>query len=343
MSREIIQKWLSAILCIALFTLMSYAQEDAPETETAAVVEAVEPATMDEPALVEEVAEPPRRQTIVIESKQAVEEELPAPPLIVEQVEIAEEVEPVEAKEDGIGVLPSLTDEGSLSAIRLEPTVESVNVFYLTYKYVIKDRLALGARVTTFTLEDTERDNREDSFLGSITKLEAEQDHTPRVFVNYKFFRFLGVGVTWNQLRAETITHVREEGIPGDMHTDGTIDLEGFLYYVTVRLPNRTRFTPFAEYGVAQYDANFDHDPLWRYSGNNRLMVLEDADSNYYAIGLDVQIFEGLQLNLYYRKMDVDVDARYYLNDDQMVEPPREESTFPMGHYAYGLGLKYAF
>jgi len=343
--------WLVAVVSIALLTIVSYAQEEAPVieipeqelvpepiAETAEIVEEAE-VVADVPA--EEPAEIVEEVTESIDAAPEAAKPVEVAPEPVRETVVLETVDPVVLEEQPA---PSLIVEThSLEAVHLEPTMKSDNVLVLAYEYVIKDRLAIGARVTTFTLEDAERDSREESYLGSITKLDAEQDNSPRLFINYKLIRYLGVGVTWNELRAATVTHVREEGIPGDMHTDGTIDLQGLLYYVTVRLPNRTRFTPFAEYGVAQYDSNFDHDPGWRSSGNSRLMVVEDTDSNYYAVGLDIQILEGLQVNLYYRKMDVDVDAKYYLNDDEMNGDPREEATFPMGNYAYGLGLKYAF
>lgn len=287
----------------------AHADKDTPDSESAAPAAEIapEPAPKEKDHALQEDETAPAPETVT----------LPPPRIIAEDV--------------------------SIETLEYKPRKESDNPLYIAYKYAIRDHLAFGARVTEFTLEDDSRPTREDSFLGSITKLEAEQDDSPRFFVNYKLCRYLGLGITWNELRAETITHVREEGIPGDMHTDGTIDMSGTLYYLTARLPNRTRFTPYAEYGQADYDVSFDHDPLWRYSGNNRLMVLEDVNTTYYAFGCDIQIYEGLELDIYYRKMSMDVEARYYLNDETMQEDPREKSEFPMGHYAWGLGLKYAF
>ena len=351
MSMKIWHVWLAAIISIAVLTVVSSAQEEVPVIEIPEQDSAPEPIVetvevVEEAEVVEDIHTEEQVEVVeeVTKSIDAAPEVARTRPVEVDsepdrKTGVIKAEKPVEEQSP----LPLFEEEHSRDAVRLQPAMASDNVFILAYEYVIKDRLAVGARVTTFTLEDTERDSRDDSYLGSITKLDAEQDNSPRLFINYKLIRYLGVGVTWNELRAATVTHVREEGIPGDMHTDGTIDLQGLLYYVTVRLPNRTRFTPFAEYGVAQYDSNFDHDPGWRSSGNSRLMVVEDTDSNYYAVGLDIQILEGLQVNLYYRKMDVDVDAKYYLNDDEMTGDPREEATFPMGNYAYGLGLKYAF
>lgn len=192
----------------------------------------------------------------------------------------------------------------------------------------VAGRFEVGTRVLYyFLLEDTSPEG--DSFVGSVTMLESDQDYLPtRLFVQYKFTPVVGVGLSYDELGVEAW----DTG-----GTDGTTVLSGPLLYLLGRYPNSTAFTPYGEIGTAFYFAKFEEDPGWGKT-NNKEFVLDDPLGLYLALGCDWQANENWAVGAYSRYMNVDVEGKYMLNGSK-----RDDILFTSSNLAVGLGVKYLF
>jgi hypothetical protein len=205
-----------------------------------------------------------------------------------------------------------------------KPYVDDALVF-------VSGHLQVGLRVVYFDLtEDRKGGKYENSYLGSIYALKDDQHYGPKLFLQWMFNDYVGLGVAYDEVSA----------ITWDGGTDGTVDIDGWIWYAVGAYPNETRFTPFAEVGVGFYDGDFAHDATWRnWRGPaSHTMKLEDPRGFSIALGCDVQVFERWDVQLYLRRTKVDVDATY-----KFFGEPREEGTFPLDNYAWGIGAKYRF
>ena len=189
-----------------------------------------------------------------------------------------------------------------------------------------------------FELETTRKGEPfADSFIGSIDKLaEVQDDSLDKVFIQLAILPVVGIGIQKDRFEVKTLTTLpREDRIIADRDTDGNAVMETWLRYVFVRFPNRTCFTPFADWGYGDYDNKFNPDPWW-YDNGFREFILEDSRGTFVAGGVDIALRERLSLTLYGRRTELDVDGTYYFQgDDRDPEP----FTFPMSHSAYGVGL----
>ena len=90
--------------------------------------------------------------------------------------------------------------------------------------------LEIGTRMLWIDLQDATKGRPfENSFVGSIYKLKAEQDTSPnRFFAQYWFCPYGALGASYDHARASTWD---DEG------TDGTIDLKGYAVYLAFRYP----------------------------------------------------------------------------------------------------------
>lgn len=74
----------------------------------------------------------------------------------------------------------------------------------------IQSHFRIGTRVTWFMLDDSKRKvDMSDSYFGSITELRAIQNWIPpyKLYADIMINPYIGVEVTWDQIRADTITH----------------------------------------------------------------------------------------------------------------------------------------
>jgi hypothetical protein len=210
----------------------------------------------------------------------------------------------------------------------LLPASVAEHPFYAAY---LHDRLEVGVRSLGLKLEEKHRGEAfEDSFVGSITLLREEQDRAlNRFFLQYKPLPYLGVGVSRHEFGVEAWD---EEG------TDGTVELEGPLFYLLACLPNRSRLTPYVEAGIVDYAVRFERSPEWGQLGNKQI-VLDDTRGRYFGFGCDLYLFKGLCLDFYRRQVDVDdVTGAFYLNSEKW-----DDAIFTVSHASYGFGLKYVF
>jgi len=196
--------------------------------------------------------------------------------------------------------------------------------------------IAAGFRFMTVDLKNNVKGEPfQDSFIGSINRLEADQDFwalRPYVQVTGKLADWLeiGVGAGWDKL---VITTLDQNTGDGDVHMQAR-----FLYFIA-SIPNPSRLTPYIEIGKGNYRNSFRPLPAWSEDGK-RAFELENSTARHIAAGCDIALYEGVSLNLYVRKSDVEVDGTYIFRGDSRPDTP---FTFTMEHVAYGCGLQYVF
>ena len=188
----------------------------------------------------------------------------------------------------------------------------------------------VGTRITHYTFRDSTQGRKfEGSFIGSLTKLKEDQDYLPtKVFVQYLVAPCWGVGASYEHVEAETW----DSG-----GTDGTVELDGAILYLTGRLPQFDLFRPYGEIGLAYFASSFDYDPVW-YDGGRHIMELDDSMGISLALGADVLLSEQWALNLMARYTEADVDAEVFTAGHRTAE-----GNFRMDHFSFGVGAKYAF
>lgn len=194
----------------------------------------------------------------------------------------------------------------------------------------LPSRWELGTRITYYDFRTNRKGEKfKGSFLGSLYEIKEDQDYSPtKVFAQYFFTPFLGVGAAYEHVEAYTW----DGG-----GTDGTVELDGALLYAVGRLPDYDLVRPFAEIGVAFFSASFDYDPEW-YDDGIHIMDLEDSFGITLALGADLLLSDRWVINGIVRYTTAAVDATVYTTDIKT-----EDGTFEMDHFSIGLGLKAAF
>ena len=196
-------------------------------------------------------------------------------------------------------------------------------------------RISVGIRTLYINLlADTKGSQGVNSFIGSIYKIEADQDYAPinpYIQVDAPVGKFdLGIGIGYDAFDVATV----------DSGTgDGDIELRNWLIYLIAAWPNQTPFKPFGEIGLFSSHNDFDPIPSWS-AGGRREFVLEDEDSIYVAGGCDVCIHQNWSLNIYARYTDFDIQGEYIFRGD---DRPATPFYFTLEHLAYGLGAQYRF
>lgn len=233
----------------------------------------------------------------------------------------------------------------------------------------LHDHAIIGTRITAYALLE----DRKNTFLGSIDKLDAEQDLAPyKIFADWMFTPRYGMELTWDRLEAKTITTV-------DRHNDGNLILKGPILTAFIHQP--VEFNPHtlvrqidfcAGAGVAYFLADFDHVGWWHYGfdggesyedwqraqqeynawvasgappdpngGYTRTMTPDDAIGLVLTAACSTEIMDRLSLELYLRYTYVEVDDRFDRARGGDVFAT-STATFPMSNFAGGLGVKFA-
>jgi len=228
-------------------------------------------------------------------------------------------------------------------------------------EWVLNDLIEIGTRWTHHRLIDRERAIK-NSYLGSITVLDAVQDTDPYDFyLHYKLNRFLGVEVTREDIKATAVTHF-------DGHPDGTLVLDGPIVALVGRYSSDSSLTPFVSLGLFVANARVIHNPKWHYGfgGSNRdadyqawldagsppnpnggyTRTLEPRSTLGFtlAAGCSTKLYgDALLAELFGRYHHVSSDVHYYLSRNGKIIDDRGIFRFPMNSLALGLGIKYSF
>ncbi|MFO7536111.1 MAG: hypothetical protein R6X19_10610 [Kiritimatiellia bacterium] len=229
----------------------------------------------------------------------------------------------------------------------------------------LEEHLRIGLRFRQSYLHDHSR-SIDNAYRGSITELNSQEDESPLtpLTIEWLFNPYIGTQLTWEQVRAETGTSQATEALN---HSDGNISLFGPALTLKLRCPNQTRLTPFIGLGYSLLAANFKHNPVWHNGfggftreadydawvaagrppwpnkGYRRTITLEDASAWLLTCGLEIQITDQLDVNLFAQVMDVDgTDLTQRLSLYEKITETKH-GTFPMSNTSYGLGVRWTF
>lgn len=225
---------------------------------------------------------------------------------------------------------------------------------------VLSGHLKIGVDYLYVDLQDDDR-GINDSFLGSITKLKERQPDTLLwPFLQWNVTDYFGAEVRWFSLEAKTITY-------WDGHSDGSFELEGPVYAIYGRYPNRTLFTPSVGFGMTVLDVRFSHNPVWHngFGGENRdqnyanwvaagrpswpnggyrrTLSPEDTVGVVVRAAVEATFFEYVSAWVSAQYMETDVETRYTLSWYGEVRDDRGTFTFPMDSLSYGFGVSVNF
>jgi len=290
--------------------------------------------------------EPPPPRRVYQPAAAAPVEPAPAPVTYYEPEPSAAPIKTAAAK-------PLMTWEGT-SSYSADEVLATASEAWTAVSDFLDGHLDLGVRMTKNELEDNTRPI-EDSFLGNITELEGDEDYSMRFFVDVMFIKYLGMEWTTDELTADTINY-------NNGQSDGSVEISGPIWSIVGRYPNPTRFTPYAGIGKAYMDASFTNDKWWNlgypseamwinlgrpstgYRSVRRNITVSGEDVNVMFFGCAIRITDWLSADIYYRTMDITLDAHYertgaYSFDDVQTE----DGEFTLDHTTMGFGLKYVF
>lgn len=228
---------------------------------------------------------------------------------------------------------------------------------------LLHDRLVLGWRLHDPTLDETQRSY----YIGTIDQLgevEKEQELYLQVFP----IRWLGLGLGYDRVSARTHTDSPDD------HVDGTVSVKGVVLELYGRVgvdeivawfdpelarrhPWMARITPYIGFGRAYLSGGFDADTWWsegypsrqewismgggsdpRRAGTRRIVVGDDTAS-VSTLGVAVELYKGLGVDLSYRRVTCGVSAQYRYPFNAI----RDTGSFDLSHDSIALGLRYAF
>ncbi len=221
----------------------------------------------------------------------------------------------------------------------------------------LSGHLAIGTRSRLIQLADPR-----DAFLGSINRLDVEDQWAPRFpYVQWNFTPYVGIEAAWERFEVETIATTTQ-----NVHTDGAFEISGSVFCLFGRYPNRTPFTPTLGLGYAFIRAEFDMHPVWHNGfsfnrldeyeawraagspawpndGYQRTISAGNTEGWVVTGGCEVRLCEHVAADLTVRYMDFEVPAHYYLSRYGVVTDDRGHTDFPMACYTYAASLKYVF
>ncbi|MGF1529848.1 MAG: hypothetical protein ACFCU4_00620 [Puniceicoccaceae bacterium] len=236
-------------------------------------------------------------------------------------------------------------------ASQLVPSVSAQEAFSTSsnktfYESFIADRLHIGTRILAFSLLESQRgDKREgkfprESFLGSLTNLEEEQNYAPiYFFLQYDIYPWWGFGISYDRREIRTDDWKSNDGGQGG---DGNFISSGPILYTSLQYHNESRYTPYGEIGFALYSNKFEPLASWS-EGGIRQFVVEDDVGFYLAGGVTIEIIKHLSLDLHLRYVNSGIKTEYYFMDIERQRRPQEVSTFPIDYIGYGIGIKATF
>jgi hypothetical protein len=200
----------------------------------------------------------------------------------------------------------------------------------------IHDRLEIGTRITSASVDETKRgdsETREGTYFGSINEMKVEEESGPtKWFLQYRLHTYVGVGMTFDEL-----TLVTKDG-PSEANTDGDFSIDSSYYYIYLRYPLPYGFVPYIEYGRGSHDVSFSPESNW--SRRNSIYVYDSSvDATFYSIGLEYHISRNFSVHVMQRWTDYSFDAEWRNIDGRT--PTR--FTVNMDQSVTGFGVKYTF
>jgi len=241
----------------------------------------------------------------------------------------------------------------------LAPQLEERNWLEATYETLIEERLSIGARITSYSLSETERPpdpNQELTFLGNLNRLHSVSNNRIQPVVTYRICRYLALEYTQDRVSARTQNR-DTDGTEGSY--DGTVQLSGPIFSAMLRVPIYDRIIPYVGIGYASWSAKYIYEPWWHLgwgspeqydkagrpgtsTGKIRHMYVEDDSATVLTLGLAIKLSRYAELDFMMRRMDLMSKAEFVAELGSEMRPLRS-GDFPMKHRAYGAALSVIF
>ena len=240
------------------------------------------------------------------------------------------------------------------SSLTSEEVLGSASEAWTAVSDFLDGHLDIGVRMTKHELESSSRPP-ENAFLGNITKLDGDEDYNMNLFFNVMFIKYVGIEYTSYKLSADTYNW-------NTGTSDGSMEICGPIWSIIGRFPNQTRFTPYAGIGKASVDASFSNDQWWNlgyptedywidagrpstgYRNIRREITVDGDDQNVMFFGCAIRITDWLSADIYYRTMDLTLDAHYHRTGAYEQDDAQDlDGEFTLDHTTLGFGLKYVF
>lgn len=198
----------------------------------------------------------------------------------------------------------------------------------------------IGTRMTQVKLQDKTRGTPGNgSYFGTITRIYEKQDEWPnKAYLQYRIMNSpVWVGVSYDHVAAQSQDDLSL--VPDGSGSDGYEDLQGVVPYIQAAWDNKTRVTPYAQIGLAFYQAKFKPNS-WGGDGMRWVSAKSNVNGLQLGGGVDVRLYKNLSLDLFadYMKID-DITGDWYYAYGAHGGP----FIMTMSYVSYGGGLSWRF
>lgn len=204
-------------------------------------------------------------------------------------------------------------------------------------KTYLENHLEVGVRVSHFSLEDTKKQEFDDSgnfvggFLGSIDRLDEEQDYMPTLYARYNVNPYAGIELGWDRFEVKTGTYFDT--------SDGNFTYSGLHLLFRGRYPNKTILTPYASIGWSFLSGDVDYNSAWHDSGRRNLYP-DDTTAFSIGGGCEIAVARNWSLDFGVRYIKADFDVEYKLAAEST---SRGDFNFPLDNLTVQTGISYRF
>lgn len=235
--------------------------------------------------------------------------------------------------------------------------VEKGNSFYDDF---IKGRLHIGLSFTSLSMDETSTPH-EKAYLGNLDTLREDDTENVGFTVKYDFCRYLAMMFSYD-VHAELSAWNW-----GSASSDGSLELDGWTLQAIGQYPldvadGKVVITPYVGLGFSDISAKWEYANWWHWgygspedwakrsnnvqapnNGYSRWMNPEDPSTAFtYTLGLSFQFFEHLDIDVFYRLVDLD-DIKTTFHAGAQDGKILGEGAFPAKFSALGVALRYVF
>jgi hypothetical protein len=243
---------------------------------------------------------------------------------------------------------------------------------------LLGDRIHIGLRSMSFSLDETSRVGQNNNYLGTIDELSEVQDTSlANVTLGFYPIRNLGVEYRRDEVRAKTFTDTENN------HSDGDFVVDGPIFLAIARLPldqivtlfnkasgnesidhNTTahkfasRFIPYIGIGITGLSGKFEADTWWangydspeswqelgspegviRNGHTREIKVTDEKVGTYFVYGISLRVIDNFYADFSFSQVSVDLTTDFSLDGHYQYS-----STIPMSYTSTSIGIRYYF
>ncbi len=228
---------------------------------------------------------------------------------------------------------------------------------------LLHDRLVLGLRLHNPSLDQA----RHNYFVGTINRL-GDVDKEQELYLQVFPIRWVGIGLGYDRVSARTYTESPDDHVDGTISVKGTVleiygrvGVDEVIAWFDPELARRhswtARITPYIGFGRAYLSGGFAADTWWsegypsreewlslgggsdpRRVGTRSIDIGDDT-ATVSTLGVAIELYKGLGVDLSYRRIKCEVTAQYRYPFGAI----RDTGSFDMSHDSVAIGLHYAF